>query len=542
MPCSIIDQPSENTKKNLLIHMILVCHRAFATLVWTLIQSALIFVLWGVKTMSAFLRVLTANGIVFKHLATVVATVGIFCSLNSEVRAESGLEYDDVELVSSVMWQPLQNGKKYLYPPGIPAVLKKTDESRMFKVEQYYNTYLGQSRVKPRVRGTWPKTPEFELKYNELFGFWSNRYVRVTNPSCDREITEYGYRCIIEFKFTGDVPTGTVGISIGTMVEDIEFTHPNAVFWILLPDQYTPPARAESVTPPPSAMRDYDGEVDHARKHVVRISLGGSFSLGSGFLTRDVEPLRKLFQPQVFQAIAMSDESDIFVVTAAHLFPVAYSYQTLTDPFVLPINTGAPFRSGYTYDLQVDGKIIPARKEQDMVHEESRRDREMIDQLAAECETLLARVVDNFGLNMPVAGLLVARDMRVQSPSRRQVVTQARNEGLDPTVEFQSVEDECFKILNAMPKKVIGRELGRKTPHEAMALFRECSERVRSHLLDSLGEPMRSVFSQMISVSSPQDQTDVLTVIDTASSEKLEEFVNDLRYQAQISFSNPEKL
>ena len=121
--------------------------------------------------MSAFLRVLTAKGIVFKQLATIVATFGIICLWNTEGRSNTGLEYDDVELISSVMWQPLANGKKYLYPPGIPAVLKNTDESRTFKVEQYYNTYLNGSRVKPHVRGTWPKTAEHELKFNNVFGF-----------------------------------------------------------------------------------------------------------------------------------------------------------------------------------------------------------------------------------------------------------------------------------------------------------------------------------------------------------------------------------
>jgi len=180
-----------------------------------------------------------------------------------------------------------------------------------------------------------------------------------------------------------------------------------------------------------------------------------------------------------------------------------------------------------------------ARKEQDMQHEESRRDRELINQLAAECETLLSRVVDNFGLNMPVAGLLVARDMRVPTTSQLAVHGNivADKGNVDSSVKCQSVDDECFRILMTVPKKVIGRELGRKTPPEALALFRECSEQVRLHLLDSLSEPMRSVFSQMIRTVSFQDHPDVLTVSGTSSSEKLEEFVNALKFRADTNIN-----
>jgi len=73
--------------------------------------------------------------------------------------AFGGAPLDDVELLSSVMWQPIANGAKYIYPPGIPAVLRQHEPNRTLRIEEYFNVAVNGNSLVPHVRGTWAARP-----------------------------------------------------------------------------------------------------------------------------------------------------------------------------------------------------------------------------------------------------------------------------------------------------------------------------------------------------------------------------------------------
>ena len=59
----------------------------------------------------------------------------------------------ELELLSSVMWQPLAHGNSYIYPPGIPAVLRRNEANRSFRIEQYFDSRsaISPEAIVPRV-------------------------------------------------------------------------------------------------------------------------------------------------------------------------------------------------------------------------------------------------------------------------------------------------------------------------------------------------------------------------------------------------------
>ena len=323
-----------------------------------------------------------------KARALISRTIGIryawvalamgFASAQAEPQDAAG----EVELVSSVIWQPLSEssfdqsgdaGAAYVYPPGIPVVLRRASTHRRFRIEQYFNQPIAPDSLVPRVLGTWARSAN-ELSYDGQAGEWRNAYMTLTKPVC-AAAAGLGYRCVLDMTIGRSMPTGTVGISVGLVVRGIEFTHPNAIFWVILPEEAAADSKALASVVPAVDRPWVDGpaswgslptgfDLSRVERHVARITLAGNFSLGSGFLVRSVRPFAKLFKPRVLDALEAGDDpsdSRLFVVTAAHLFPVGYSYGAMPDPLADGIGDAdtRPLRLGYIFDLQVDGALLP---------------------------------------------------------------------------------------------------------------------------------------------------------------------------------------
>lgn len=310
-------------------------------------------------------------------IAAFLINAGISTALSAD-----GLGEGDFELLSSVMWQPKGGDDGYVYPPGIPAVLKKSDKHRTFRIEQYFHskTPLASGAILPHVSGTWPRTPANDLRSSTETGGWANNFVHIERPECDVFPGVHGYRCIVDLVFQEFIPTGTIGVSIGVELGSAEFLHPNAVFWIVIPEEgganrssdvervkLSDDKNRELSTnqrrepPAPHSFNSMD-DVAEARRMVVRITLGAGpngetsgFIMGSGFIARDVKPLQKLFNHGAKEFGTLLDDTSVYVVTAAHLFPVGYNFsafdERLSDAHRAQIE-------GFYYDLQVDGVVL----------------------------------------------------------------------------------------------------------------------------------------------------------------------------------------
>jgi hypothetical protein len=62
---------------------------------------------------------------------------------------------ETLDMTSSVMWQEVSDSKKYVYPPGIPAVLKSSQEQRKLYIEQYFSNEVDKEVFETKVQGSW---------------------------------------------------------------------------------------------------------------------------------------------------------------------------------------------------------------------------------------------------------------------------------------------------------------------------------------------------------------------------------------------------
>ena len=298
-------------------------------------------------------------------LAGLAGTIATAASADS---SEPGL----LELKSSVMWQPRAEGESFVYPPGIPAVLRRSTAHREFRIEQYYSEDLGAAHLLPRVRGTWPDFPGLELRQDSQSGAWFNQYVTITRPVCSPAASVHGHRCVTSLQFSADVPTGVVGISLTMVRRGEEFTHPNSVFLVIVPDEGELAEHVTKSDEGPDAVGSVRSEFSSAMplvvsprlmpivaevaRSVVNIKLDGSFSLGSGFFVRNVQPLLRLFPPHVGNHLQSMPSGGIFIVTAAHLFPVPYSDPGIHDSAIdMSAGTFAvPGLKNHMFNLQIN--------------------------------------------------------------------------------------------------------------------------------------------------------------------------------------------
>ena len=309
--------------------------------------------------------VVVAGAMVFVSTSVVAKAVG------SPVTESSS----PLELISSVMWQPLTEAKRYVYPPGVPAVLKTSTIERTFRIEQYFSGEVDPAQLVPRVHGTWPETLGNEFRFDPSRNLWSNPYLNYNRPVCAPKQTEFGFRfrCIMDLALARTTPSGIVGISLALKHGNEEITHPNSVFWVIIPEEVQ---RAPEIGPVADhsevlAKHGFSAYLGHpileenneavdVSKYVVRISMGGNFMLGSGYLARNVAAILHLFPQRTADAIRRLPSNSLFVVTAAHLFPVSYGQAPISDVFLNPVDRiRRPLQSAQTFDLDVNGVRVP---------------------------------------------------------------------------------------------------------------------------------------------------------------------------------------
>ena len=286
------------------------------------------------------------------------AWVGLHCSMQLNAQ---GVYENSVHLKSSVMWRPLS---RHIYPPGIPAVLEKNDDNRLYKIEQYYNKPVDSNVIKVYVRGPWRRG--MLQTYVET---WRNDYVSISKPECDEQASFdengnlLGYRCVAYLDVERDIPSGAIGVAMAYKAWQGEVIHPNAVFWVILPEDKKHGEFDYSLKAKDSLLFDY--VKDQARleqtdlsfeKKVVRITKNGGYTLGSGFIVRELGPLASIFPDQYRLGRLPCD--GVFIITAAHLFPSGFLSNSDADAYGGFKRDNSLFAHTNVFNIQFDGSDI----------------------------------------------------------------------------------------------------------------------------------------------------------------------------------------
>ena len=363
-----------------------------------------------------------------KRAIRLVLIVGLGASLTA---ATVRLDMQTSILASSLMWQP---NSKYVYFPGIPAVLRPTANSdeREFIVEQYFNTRIKSEQLSPNVRGTWPDLEEFWLNPNpEDQTELRNPFMKVSAPKCDPKassVTMDGetreiFRCVTRFFVKAFAPTGTIGISMTLKTDQGVVNHTNSVFWIIIPEdqnlgdlpgknKINTPVTAEMAAATANAIRNLSWDDPEIENNIVQLNLGGNLSLGSGFITRDVSHILPFFSKKL---TATTSREDIYVVTAAHLFPISYvqkdghefqNNNTLTGVDELNPN------EEYTYNIRVKGLLI--KDAADLIGQNIESDLAVL-RLSDSAKDSLVDLLNYRSVN-DIRGLTFAREIAPEAP------------------------------------------------------------------------------------------------------------------------------
>ena len=256
-------------------------------------------------------------------------------------------------LISSVMWQVSNNpDERFVYPPGVPAVLRPGNVTRTLRIEQYYSRPLESKELFVDLHGSWPETSDNALVQSEAGG-WEGRYASITAPVCDAQKTANGYRCSMDLKISPATPTGTIGLSVSLAIFGQKFAHQNGVFWVILPEmnaQHYPKPLFDAV-PSPLAIHATRGNLkafgesnypalssvlrSRVMRSTVQITLEGNFSLGTGFFVANPDLVVPIFGAETAAKLRALPASTKFIVTAAHLFPetrLHFSTHLVTKP------------------------------------------------------------------------------------------------------------------------------------------------------------------------------------------------------------------
>ncbi|MFK7822890.1 MAG: serine protease [Oligoflexales bacterium] len=286
----------------------------------------------------------------------------IWLCLNGALSSQAQETYENsVQLKSSVMWRPFS---KHIYPPGIPAVLEKTDDNRFFKIEQYYSKQVDSNVIKVYVRGPW--RDGMMQSYMEE---WRNDYLSISKPECDDQASLdadgnlLGYRCEAYLEVEQDIPSGAIGIAMAYKAWQGEVIHPNAVFWIILPEDNQNIGFEYSLQTNESFQFDRKSTKVSLKytelkleKKIVRITKNGGYTLGSGFIVRDLGPLVSVF-PRL-SGIGSLPCDGVYIITAAHLFPSGFLSNSDADSYGGFERDGSLFSHSNVFNIQFNGSDI----------------------------------------------------------------------------------------------------------------------------------------------------------------------------------------
>ena len=298
------------------------------------------------------------------------------------------------QLVSSVIWHVTDiPEEKFVYPPGVPAVLRPSESVRTLRIEQYYSKPVTSANLAVSLHGSWPETPENAL-IRAADGSQTGRFFSVTAPVCEQvptelqitpaegaqPVSEKAYRCSMDAVISPDTPTGTIGLSVSIDIAGKKFEHQNGVFWIILPEmKATHYPRPQFVkTPSPlainaSGIRLMEGPIgteslpqalpasitSRVIRSTVQITSEGNYSLGSGFFVANPELIFPIFGVEMAEKLKAMPAGTKYIATAAHLFPVSYGFAHRGHIQNFLEHTDLVFDDGETYDIVVNGKSQP---------------------------------------------------------------------------------------------------------------------------------------------------------------------------------------
>jgi hypothetical protein len=269
---------------------------------------------------------------------------------------------EPANLLSSVLWQPEQ---KFIYLPGISAVLRPDQEDRDFRLEMLFDAPVAPESIVPNVQGTWPESQNVV----------NADLVNVQEVVCNDIVLEDGkdaYQCILDFTIDPATPSGTVGLAVQL---DGRY-HPNLSYFIVIPETQVFMSKnaimARSVqdqnvvqklinaptisglSPSDLAKSSMARQNDDISKYVVQVGVRGRWSLGSGFILRELDELWASFD-------GLSDDArmlgqGLYIVTASHLFSIPYTHEA----FESSLKGGESLVGGIDFpvNIKVQGKVI----------------------------------------------------------------------------------------------------------------------------------------------------------------------------------------
>ncbi|MGE0174379.1 MAG: hypothetical protein AB7T49_16405 [Oligoflexales bacterium] len=317
----------------------------------------------------------------FRSIIT-TAMLGLVAPVALTTAAFAGPD-DDAEVVSSIMWQ---RSSKHVFFPGIQAVLSPESNDRTYRIEVVFDRVVAPENVLTQIQGSWPNpdSVQWEKTLNGKFinqMATRNPYMDIADPACHlqslegHEAAPNAYRCVIDLSLNKNVPAGTIGITL----KYNDTYHPNLNFFILIPDQPKGPSAGDM---PGARIRQFKGGYeplvgtsqsesqtfraarsfsecgmasplpDDPSRYVVQVGLQGHFSIGSGFILKNISG----FGTNFIDKLDRATDSDIYVATASHLFSIPYTHEI----FKAALEGRHDLLSGidFTVDLKVNGKLI----------------------------------------------------------------------------------------------------------------------------------------------------------------------------------------
>lgn len=207
------------------------------------------------------------------------------------------------DLVSSVLWA---KDSKMVYFPGLRSVLNTELPREEFRIEFYVAEVVDGSSVSLELKGPFIDSSE---------------YIDIDEPICSSlPVTidadkQYGFQCYIDFVVSSSLPSGLVSLQV--LINDglDVVRHPNLFYVLIAPERdvinHVVVKRPDPVTDDqPPHIVDIDTEA------VVQISFPGNASLGTGFIVRGIDSIKRLFG-----GVSL-DFTGTYVLSAAHIFPM----------------------------------------------------------------------------------------------------------------------------------------------------------------------------------------------------------------------------
>ena len=274
------------------------------------------------------------------------------------------LKAESFEIISSTLWQTSSpdEGKKILYPSGVPVVLEKQELNKTFnlRLEQYYSEKISSDKIKIYVHGNWA----FASRNPLISAKNKHPHLRISPTKCDESTGLY--RCIIDMRILSNIPSGNIGISLSYNLNDNEVFSPDSLFRIIVLENSGLATQKSVNRSDNSIQREYISQskqesnpelFEHLTKSVVRIGINKQTILGSGFILAEPSSALNFFAQRNHLGALDYLNDGFFILTAAHLFPNFYTPLSTTGNIFKTID----LKSNH-YSIGFSDPILPTLK------------------------------------------------------------------------------------------------------------------------------------------------------------------------------------